>query len=104
MTYNFNTTKLAKLKNEPEQNYESFIDKTHLETGFLAQDVAKLAKKIGYDFNGIHVPEDETKDSYGISYSLFVVPLVKALQEQQEEISDLKKKIEQLEALIKKKL
>lgn len=51
------------------------------------------AKELGYEFNGIQVPEDESKDIYGISYSLMVVPLVKAIQEQQELIKKLRLKI-----------
>lgn len=100
VTYKFDTKKLARLKNEPKQ--KSNNKNSAMETGFLAQDVAKTAKEIGYNFNGIHIPEDETKDSYGISYSLFVVPLVKAVQEQQDEISSLKEKIEKLEKLVER--
>jgi hypothetical protein len=49
-------------------------------TGFIAQDVEAAAKKIGYDFSGVYKPQND-KDAYGLSYSDFVVPLVKAVQE-----------------------
>ena len=33
-------------------------------------------KKVGFDFDGVSTPENET-DLYGIRYAEFVVPLVK---------------------------
>ncbi len=50
------------------------------QSGFIAQEVLEAAKKAGYDFNGVHVPENPT-DNYSISYEKLVVPLVKAVQE-----------------------
>lgn len=61
-------------------------------SGFLAQDVEKVAKSVGYDFSGVIKPANE-KDHYKMSYSDFVVPLVKAIQEQQQQIEELKKMI-----------
>ena len=49
-------------------------------TGFIAQDVETAAKKIGYNFSGVDKPKNEN-DIYGLRYSDFVVPLVKAVQE-----------------------
>lgn len=49
-------------------------------TGFVAQDVSVAAKKLNYDFSGVHRPQND-KDPYALSYSDFVVPLVKAVQE-----------------------
>ena len=54
-----------------------------LQTGFIAQEVEFVAKEISYDFSGIDTPKNET-DYYGIRYAEFVVPLTKAIQEQQE--------------------
>jgi hypothetical protein len=82
-------------------------------TGFIAQEVEQAAKDLKYDFSGVHVPENE-KGVYGLSYSEFVVPLVKAVQElskQNEELQkqsedfqkqneDLQKQIDELKALI----
>jgi len=64
-------------------------------TGFIAQDVEATAKNIGYDFSGVDAPKND-KDLYGIRYAEFVVPLVKAIQEQQIQIEQLKKEIEVL--------
>ncbi|HRI19712.1 MAG TPA: tail fiber domain-containing protein [Panacibacter sp.] len=61
-------------------------------TGFVAQEVEKTAEKLGYDFSGVYKPQND-KDPYGLSYSDFVVPLVKAVQE-------LSKKNDEKDALI----
>ena len=63
-------------------------------TGFITQEVEAAAKKVGFD--GVSTPENET-DLYGIRYAEFVVPLVKVMQEQQEMIEELLKRIEALE-------
>jgi trimeric autotransporter adhesin len=68
-------------------------------TGFIAQEVEQAAKKLNYDFSGVHVPENE-KDVYGLSYSEFVVPLVKAVQELSKQNEDLQKQIDELKSLI----
>ena len=52
-------------------------------TGFSGQQVDEAAKEIGYDFSGVDKPKNEN-DLYGLRYSEFVVPLVKAVQEQQK--------------------
>ncbi|MEO8712678.1 MAG: tail fiber domain-containing protein, partial [Parafilimonas sp.] len=58
-------------------------------TGFVAQDVEKTAKQIGYDFSGVDAAKND-KDLYGLRYSDFVVPLVKAVQELSIENDSLK--------------
>ena len=68
-------------------------------TGFIAQEVEAAAKKVGFDFDGVSTPENET-DLYGIRYAEFVVPLVKAMQEQQEMITELKATEEEQQATI----
>ena len=60
------------------------------QSGFIAQEVELAAKECGYNFNGISIPSNEY-ENYGLAYSLFVVPLVKSVQEQQKLIeSELK--------------
>jgi trimeric autotransporter adhesin len=56
-------------------------------TGFIAQDVDKAAKSIGYDFSGV----DKSGTMMGLRYADFTVPLVKAVQEQQKMIEQLQK-------------
>lgn len=52
------------------------------QTGFIAQEVEKAASDLNYDFHGVDKPQNK-KTPYGLRYSEFVVPLVKAVQEQQ---------------------
>lgn len=49
-------------------------------SGFVAQEVEKAAKEIGYDFSGVSKPENDS-DFYGLRYTDFIMPLVKAVQE-----------------------
>ncbi len=77
-----------------------------LYTGFVAQDVEKAAKDLGYDFSGVDAAKND-RDLYGLRYAEFVVPLVKAVQElskmndtKDEEIADLKTRLERLEAMM----
>ena len=59
-------------------------------SGFIAQDVEELSKSLGYDFSGVDAPKND-KDIYGLRYSEFVVPLVKAVQELNEELQKKEK-------------
>ncbi|MEO6168681.1 MAG: tail fiber domain-containing protein [Chitinophagales bacterium] len=68
-------------------------------TGFIAQDVETAAKEIGYDFSGVDKPQNESS-LYGLRYSEFVVPIVKAVQELSSENDELKSRIEKLELLM----
>jgi len=65
------------------------------QSGFVAQEVEQAAKSAGYDFNGFIAPKNN-KQTYSLSYSQFVVPLVKAVQEQQQQIELLKQQNELL--------
>ncbi|MBK7029832.1 MAG: tail fiber domain-containing protein [Bacteroidales bacterium] len=84
VTYNLNIHKQNELLYEGQKNTEDWTGKYDIEkirmTGFIAQEVAKASADIGYDFNGVDKPE--TADGlYGLRYSEFVMPLVKAVQE-----------------------
>ncbi|MEQ9467256.1 MAG: tail fiber domain-containing protein [Ekhidna sp.] len=67
-------------------------------TGFMAQEVEMVANQIGFDFSGVVTPNSDN-EHYGLRYSKFVVPLVKAIQEQQRLINELSLRIVQLEQL-----
>ena len=69
-------------------------------TGFIAQDVEKAAKKLSYDFSGVDAAKND-KDLYGLRYSDFVVPLVKAVQELSNQNDTLKEKNNALQSLLK---
>lgn len=66
-------------------------------SGFLAQEVEAAAKNLGFDFSGVDVPQNEGS-LYGLRYAEFVVPLVKAIQEQQSMIDELRAQNEKLTA------
>jgi hypothetical protein len=67
-----------------------------LQTGFIAQEVEEAARSIGYDFSGVDAPKNEN-DFYALRYAEFVVPLVKAVQEQQVLIEEQYKMIVELQ-------
>lgn len=73
-------------------------------TGFIAQEVEQAANECNYDFSAVLKPENE-KTPYNLTYAEFVVPLVKAVQEQNKTIETLKIKLEeqenQIQALMK---
>lgn len=69
-------------------------------TGFIAQEVEATAQSIGYDFSGVDVPQ-HANDHYGLRYAAFVVPLVRAVQEQQAIIERLQSEIETLREEVK---
>jgi trimeric autotransporter adhesin len=79
-------------------------------TGFVAQEVEEIAKKLNYEFSGVDKPKND-KDFYGLRYAEFVVPLVKAVQELNKkteeenqqlklQVAALQERLTKLEALI----
>lgn len=111
VTYNFDTEEFdmhlmqnmpdsVRIKRIKANNYNASSQITR--TGFIAQEIEKICKEIGYSFDGLHVGDPGNKtDNYSLSYSQFIIPVVKAIQEQQLIIENLLKRIEKLEALIK---
>ena len=103
VVYNFDAKKFEEFltKNMPEETRKQRLEKDFSEltairqTGFIAQEVEKAAADAGYSFSGVNKPKDEN-DNYSLGYAHFVVPLVKAVQEQQKMIEDQKKEIESL--------
>jgi len=69
------------------------------QSGFIAQEVEKAARDAGYNFNGLHKPQNDN-DHYSLAYSQFVVPLVKGMQDQQVQIEDLKNQVAELKKLL----
>ncbi len=89
------TKTVAKEKNEKAWPEKYDIEKKRI-TGFIAQEVEQAAKTCNYNFAGVTKPS--TPDGlYSLTYSDFVVPLVKAVQEQQAVIEKLQKKLDELE-------
>ncbi|HJW29507.1 MAG TPA: tail fiber domain-containing protein, partial [Saprospiraceae bacterium] len=71
--------------------------KNEVYSGFIAQEVEQAANSLQYNFSGVDKPHDADKQTYALRYSDFVVPLVKAIQEQQAEIDALLQRIAVLE-------
>ncbi|MBN9351374.1 MAG: tail fiber domain-containing protein [Chitinophagaceae bacterium] len=99
VTYYFDTEKLAHYTktgviSNSNVHHASYTGPRQLHTGFLAQDVEKIAKELGYDFDGIHAPDND-HDHYSLAYSQFIMPLVKAVQQQQNMIKDLENTVKQ---------
>lgn len=65
-------------------------------SGFIAQEVEKAAAISGYSFSGLTKPKTE-EEHYSLSYESFVVPMVKAMQEQQQLILAQSREIKQLQ-------
>ena len=90
VTYTINTKRLDEhitkylpdsMKAKAMQKKEDYSRAaTKIQTGFVAQEVEKTAKRLGYNFDGVNVPKNPT-DNYSIAYSQFVMPLVKTVQE-----------------------
>ncbi|HLA52423.1 MAG TPA: tail fiber domain-containing protein [Flavitalea sp.] len=70
----------ARFKTGGEEARPSVEDDNRVATGFVAQEVEAAAKELKYEFDGVDAPKNEN-DLYGLRYSEFVVPLVKAVQE-----------------------
>ncbi len=106
VTYTIDIKKLDQFlgKSDSLMNSKDFqggyaIAEKKIRTGFVAQEVEKTAAQIGYDFDGVNHPQNET-DNYSLVYADFVPSLVKAVQEQQQIIGDLQKQIDDLKILV----
>tara|TARA_R100001086_G_scaffold61623_2_gene28554 strand:- start:17148 stop:19346 length:2199 start_codon:yes stop_codon:yes gene_type:complete len=64
--------------------------------GFIAQDFKKAFDDVGSYARGVYEPEDESKEKWQLDYGTLVPNLVKAIQEQQEQIQVLQNEIQQL--------
>lgn len=99
VTYHLDMDAIARLMKTPEELRKKDSEDLKgalLQTGFIAQEVEQAAKETGFDFSGVDAPKNDT-DFYGLRYAEFVVPLVKAVQEQQIIIENDKAKIDALE-------
>jgi hypothetical protein len=100
VTYQLDVTSLAVLEmrgQEPSpMMQQAIVDKEAMVwTGFIAQEVEQAATQLGFNFSGVDKPRNDM-EHYGLRYAEFVVPLVKAVQEQQVLIEKLMKEVESL--------
>ncbi|MBI4648979.1 MAG: tail fiber domain-containing protein [Bacteroidia bacterium] len=103
VTYNLNIQKLEEFKgitscSDWSGKYD--IEKMNF-TGFIAQEVEQIAIELGYDFSGIDKTALKNGGTYALRYAEFTVPLVKAIQEQQEMIEALQKQVSDLENTVR---
>ncbi len=111
VTYHLDMDAIAKFNHIPDSLRQKDDERQKAamrQTGFIAQEVELAAQSLGYEFSGVDAPKNNN-DYYGLRYSEFVVPLVKAVQEQQKIIEKQQKTIEQqqkdideLKSLVKK--
>ncbi|MCD4735321.1 MAG: tail fiber domain-containing protein, partial [Bacteroidales bacterium] len=108
VSYQWDINKLNHFIGTPDDILESDVMQSGIAkqeaktyTGFLAQEVLDAAQSTGFDFSGVQVPENE-QTPYSLRYSDFVVPLVKAVQEQQAMIKELQFKNQELQQQIDK--
>ncbi|HMQ08665.1 MAG TPA: tail fiber domain-containing protein, partial [Saprospiraceae bacterium] len=108
VTYQFDFRKFDQhiTKNYPDSvKQEMFSNKDYsksehvMKTGFLAQEVEEACNRLGYHFDGLHVPESNV-DNYSLAYASFVPLLIKGVQEQQEMIDAQELKINEQESEI----
>ena len=102
VTYHLDVEGISKTLNEGRGNEPDIFSKQAITekerivfSGFVAQDVEKAAQESGYEFSGVDKPKNE-KDFYGLRYAEFVVPLVKAMQQQQLQLDAMKTEIQLL--------
>jgi hypothetical protein len=89
--YYFDMAQYAKMEHVPDSLRDLQAEEVKGKikyTGFIAQEVEAAAKQVEFDFSGVDKPKSED-GIYGLRYSEFVVPLVKAVQEQQTMIENL---------------
>jgi len=67
--------------------------------GLIAQELEKLIKDKGYKLDVVHTPSNPT-DNYSIAYGELIAPLIKAMQEQQQQIEKLKKENAEIKSLL----
>ena len=105
IVYNFDTRKYTEFltRNMPDSLRTEYLSAKDFSastavrhSGFVAQEVVEAAAACGYNFSGVHVPVND-QDNYSIAYGQFVVPLVKAVQEQQAMIEEQRSMIEALQ-------
>lgn len=96
VSYNVRPTELHKIWGTPDSVLKR-IDHSQTETvrytGFIAQEVEQAMRESGYDFTGIDIPANEN-EVYALRYTEFIMPMVKAIQEQQAIIDEMKTKEE----------
>lgn len=103
VTYHLDMVEMVKFKG----GHAADGQLSDLKSGFIAQEIAQAADELGYDFDAVTRPQNES-NHYSLSYGQFVVPLTKAVQELDAqnkslslELTALKAKYEEILVLLK---
>ncbi|HEY3386337.1 MAG TPA: tail fiber domain-containing protein [Saprospiraceae bacterium] len=109
ITYQLDVTNLAAKLNESSEHRETsgmaiaMADKeSMIQSGFIAQEVEQAANALGFEFSGVDKPKNQ-EDLYGLRYAEFVVPLVKATQELQQQVQELQLQLADLKTKLNNK-
>jgi hypothetical protein len=95
VSYILDRPAIARFSGMPDSLIQRHTYSPERQTGFIAQEVEEIIKKGSFVFDGVRVPQHE-KENYGIRYSQFVVPLVKAVQELNAKVEEQQKTINAL--------
>ena len=102
VTYQLDVTNLSAKLNESSEHHldsgmkEAMVEKeSMIQSGFIAQEVEQAAAALGYDFSGVDKPKNKD-DLYALRYAEFVVPLVKAVQELEQQVRELQQQVEHI--------
>jgi hypothetical protein len=103
VSYNANPEILHQIWGTPDSLVKK-IDHSQIKNtrfiGLLAQEVHEAMKQSGYtSFTGIDIPRNE-KEVYSLRYVDFIMPMIKAIQEQQSMIEAQQKEIQTQKAQI----
>jgi hypothetical protein len=104
VTYHLDMNQIATLNHTPDSLRlpDSETAKGNiLYSGFIAQEVEQAAQQLNYNFSGNYIPNNPN-DLHGLSYSDFVMPLVKAVQELSGNSDSLETVIHKQDSLITK--
>ncbi len=77
-----------------EFNYKEDLNMRRRD-GLIAQDVQKVLNDLNLEFSGLVVDDDKDK-TLNLSYGDFVIPLINAVKEQQKQIENQQKQIDEL--------
>ncbi|MEJ5287325.1 MAG: tail fiber domain-containing protein [Bacteroidota bacterium] len=92
VTFNKDPMLLHRIWGTPDsvlKNYDFTDARSRRWIGLIAQDVEQAMKETGFEFPGLHRPQND-KDVYTLDYGDLVMPLIKSVQEQQMEIEQLR--------------
>jgi hypothetical protein len=90
--YDLNPVKFNYRKKDKKLNYLNEAEEEQ-RYGLIAEEV----EEVNTDFCWYNVNEEGDKDLAGVDYKMLITPMIKAIQEQQTIIEDLKSRIETLE-------